>query len=276
VLRGVDLLGDALIKLREGREERLMLELAMIKLTRPETSTDSEAMLSRMDRLERKINNVSSTPVATPIEKPAPAPEQRPASNPQPETEPEPEPEPVTATPEPDLEEQLTAAAAPLVGEPEARPEAEGLTIEKFRSVWPQLFGGLRDLLGARRWALFRETEPMDVRGSTLVVGVRHGFHLKSLEADPAAASIVATRAGDLLGGAVDVVFAPADGSVAAGDDDTTRSRRPARRPEQEPEPERVPDQDEMDEAPDDLTDPFKLIEDELGGTVIDESDGDG
>ena len=165
----------------------------------------------------------------------------------------------------------MVAAAAPLAGEPDTRPEAEGLTLEKFRSVWPQLFGGLRDLLGARRWALFRETEPMDVRGSTLVVGVRHGFHLKSLEADPAAASIVATRAGDLLGGIVSVVFAPADGSVAAGGDEESRPRRRV-----EPEPERVPDQDEMDEAPDDLTDPFKLIEDELGGTVVDESDGDG
>ncbi len=272
VLRGVDLLGDALIKLREGREERLMLELAMIKLTRPETSTDSEAMLSRMDRLERKINSISSTPVAAPVEKPtpAPAPEPRSAAAPQREAEPEPE---VIEPPEPDLEEQLVAAAAPLVGEPDTVPEAEGLTIEKFRSVWPQLFGGLRDLLGARRWALFRETEPMDVRGSTLVVGVRHGFHLKSLEADPAAASIVATRAGDLLGGAVEVVFAPADASVSTGDDGDTRPRR---RAEPEPEPERVPDQNQMDEAPDDLTDPFKLIEDELGGTVVDESDGDG
>jgi hypothetical protein len=114
----------------------------------------------------------------------------------------------------------------------------------------------------------------MDVRGSTLVVGVRHGFHLKSLEADPAAASIVATRAGDLLGGAVEVVFAPADGSVTVVNDED--DARPGGRTEPEPEPERVPDQDQMDEAPDDLTDPFKLIEDELGGTVVDESDGDG
>ncbi len=245
VLRGVDLLGDALIKLREGREERLMLELAMIKLTRPETSTDSEAMLSRMDRLERKISSISSAPVAAPVEKLATIekspPAERPATDSEsspaaaPERSVEPSPEPVTP-PEPDLDEQLVAAAAPLVGEPDARADAEGLTIEKFRSVWPQLFGGLRDLLGARRWALFRETEPMDVRGSTLIVGVRHGFHLKSLEADPAAASIVATRAGDLLGGAVTVVFAPADGSIAAGDDEEARPRRRAE-PEPEPEP---------------------------------------
>ena len=45
VLRAVDLLGDALVRLREGREERLMTELALIKLTRPETSSDAEALL---------------------------------------------------------------------------------------------------------------------------------------------------------------------------------------------------------------------------------------
>ncbi|MDH3247683.1 MAG: DNA polymerase III subunit gamma/tau [Acidimicrobiia bacterium] len=267
VLRGVDLLGEALIKLREGREERLMLELAMIKLTRPETSTDSEALLSRMDRLERKISGLASAPAATaPVEKLAP----QPAPTPTVEQPIEPPLDPPQSVP--DLDEQLVAAAAPLAGEPESTAAAEGLTIEKFRSVWPQLFGGLRDLLGARRWALFRETEPMDVRGSTLVVGVRHGFHLKSLEADPAAASIVATRAGDLLGGVVTVVFAPADGSVPVVEDGR-ESRRAT--PQPESEPERVPDQDQMDEAPDDLTDPFKLIEDELGGTVVDESDGD-
>ena len=53
VLRAVDHLGEALVKLREGREERLMVELAMIRLTRPETATDPDALLARLERLER-------------------------------------------------------------------------------------------------------------------------------------------------------------------------------------------------------------------------------
>ncbi|HKY47940.1 MAG TPA: DNA polymerase III subunit gamma/tau, partial [Acidimicrobiia bacterium] len=48
VLRAVDLLGEALVKLREGREERLMVELAMIRLTRPETASDPDALLARL------------------------------------------------------------------------------------------------------------------------------------------------------------------------------------------------------------------------------------
>ena len=62
VLRAVDLLGDALVRLREGREERLMTELALIKLTRPETSSDAEALLSRVERIERRLGKPDPVP----------------------------------------------------------------------------------------------------------------------------------------------------------------------------------------------------------------------
>lgn len=273
VLRGVDILGDALMKLREGREERLMLELAVIKLTRPETATDAEAVLSRLENLERKIalGLVAPAPAAATAPPPqAVAPEPRPAAA---------APEPVAATAPPEdppdegqMAPPLEPDLAPLVREPDPEPEAADLTIERFRSIWPQLFGGLRDLLGARRWALFRETEPMEVRGTILVVGVRHGFHLQSLKADPAAASIVATKAGDLLGGTVKVVFEPAN---PAADGETPSHESTAMPKASEPEPDRVPDMADLDEAPDDSTDPFKLVEDELGGTVVDDSGPD-
>ena len=269
VLRGVDILGDALIKLREGREERLMLELALIRLTRPETATDSEAVLSRLENLERKMTHAAltqPTPPTQPREAQAPdSPPDAPFENAE-TASPLPEPESASGV------RELEAAAAPLVEEPEEVPQATDLTLEGFQSIWPQLFGGLRELLGARRWALFRETEPMEVRGSVLVVGVRHGFHLASLNADPAAASIVATKASDLLGGSVKVVFEPADGVTRLTDNDQQTA---VSEPDQPPEPERVPDKDDLAEAPADATDPIKLVEEELGGTVVDEYDED-
>ena len=70
VLRAVDLLGEALVRLREGREERLMTELALIKLTRPETSSDTEALLSRVERIERRLGKPDPVPapvVAAPV-----------------------------------------------------------------------------------------------------------------------------------------------------------------------------------------------------------------
>ena len=81
VLRAVDLLGDALVRLREGREERLMTELALIKLTRPETSSDAEAVLSRVERIERRLGKPDPVP-APGAAAPTPEPSARAASPP--------------------------------------------------------------------------------------------------------------------------------------------------------------------------------------------------
>ncbi|HSJ29634.1 MAG TPA: DNA polymerase III subunit gamma/tau [Acidimicrobiia bacterium] len=253
VVRAVDVLGDALVKLREGREERLMLELAMIKLTRPETSTDPAAVLSRLDRLERMAKQP-----ATAIRSAAPATEE-PVRQ---ETVAPPEPisaAPAAAADIPDLE-----AARPLVEDPPAPAPPAAVSMEQFRSIWPGLFGGLREMLGARRWALFRETEPGGVEGSTLVIHVRHDFHLASLRGDPAVAAVVATKAGDLLGGTVAVDFRSVDGMSDAP---------PTGAADEVDEGGDVPDKHTMEEAPSDPTDPFKLVADELGGVVIDEDE---
>ena len=291
VVRAVDLLGDALVKLREGREERLMLELAMIKLTRPETSHDPAAMLARLDRLERlaktqslsapapaSVASVSSASASAsaPSEVPARAPSASPAhamehseDTPSRPARPEPaRPEPASTTSHP-AEPSIEDEARPLAGEPAEPPPPATVTMESFRSIWPGLFGGLRELLGARRWALFRETEPGGVEGSMLVIHVRHDFHLESLKGDPAVAAVVATKAGDLLGGTVSVQFRAADGTAEGfGADGSSGSGATVDESEGE-----VPDKDSMAEASADSTDPFKLVEDELGGTVIDEFD---
>ena len=130
------------------------------------------------------------------------------------------------------------------------------VTADQFTAVWPGLYGSLRDVLGARRWALFRETEPVGVDGSTLLIGVRHDFHLESLRQDPAVSSIVATRAGDLLGGSVRVAFTSLEAAPAAD------------------EPEERVERDAMPEAPADATDPFRLVADELGGEVVEDDSG--
>jgi DNA polymerase-3 subunit gamma/tau len=269
VLRALDLLGDALIKLREGREERLMLELAIIRLTRPETSSDSDALTSRIERLERQVKG--ATPQAKPALAATPAPsseepaatvvgvsESRPLSPVIPQV---PEPE---GQPEPDL--------TPLVGDPAPPAPAAVVSLEQFQSIWPGLFGGLRELLGARRWALFRETEPAAVEGNTLVVRVRHQFHLDALQTDPAVAAVVATKAGDLLGGSVQVEFR-GDGP---GADEESSPDAPSRPAPQDGDEESPPDKEALAEAPADLTDPFKLVADELGGIVVEDFDEPG
>ena len=245
VLRAVDLLAEALVRLREGREERLMTELALIKLTRPETATDPEALISRMDRLERRLGKPGEqTPQTT-----SPSPE------PKPRTAPRADPEPATAA-EPAVEDELAKAAAPLVTddpkhEVDDRPPID-ISFEQLQNVWPGLFGGLRDLLGARRWAFFREAVPAAVERNTIILEVAHDFHLGALEQDDAVAPIVAAKAGDLLGGPVKVKFRLKSDDGSGGDEEGV-------------------DLSQLEDRPEAANDPAALLQSELGAKVVDD-----
>ena len=233
VLRAVDLLSEALVRLREGREERLMTELALIKLTRPETATDPEALISRMDRLERRIAKPAEVPtqaMSTPSSLPGP----------------------VMAPGQPEGHDE--PAADPAMSEKDASVESQtpiDISFEQLQRVWPGLFGGLRDLLGARRWAFFREAVPAAVERNTIVLEVAHDFHLSSLEQDDAVAPIVAAKASDLLGGPVKVRFRlkPVGGD---GDDEGV-------------------DLSDLEERPAAESDPAALLQAELGARVVDD-----
>jgi DNA polymerase-3 subunit gamma/tau len=240
VLRVVDLLGEALVRLREGREERLMTELAVIKLTRPETSTDADALLARVEKLERKLARAAgetAPATATVPEKsgdtdhtPMPG---RPATPPKPESGEESEPAGTTAE-----------AAQPEVGLPAS------VSLDDLKSVWPGLFGSLRDILGPRRWAFFREAVPVGIEGNVIRLEVAHDFHLGQLEEDGDVANIVGSRASELLGTPVKVAFSLRDGSDA----------------------DQEIDLGDLEERPGG-TDPMTLLAAELGAEVVDDDD---
>ena len=235
VLRAVDLLGEALIKLREGREERLMVELAMIRLTRPETSTDPDALAARLERLERGPSSVSA-PVRTNVEAPPASPlrnEPPEATSSEPKAEVAPEPEPASRVP------------STVTG---------SLSMDAVDKVWAGLYGSLRQVLGPRRWALFRETSPGTVEdGRRLVLDVAQDFHLESLRNDAVVGALVATQASDLLGFPIEVGFRKI-GSIAepAGE-------------------EEIVDKERLFEAPAESIDPKSLLERELGATVVED-----
>ncbi len=240
VLRAVDLLAEALIRLREGREERLMAELALIKLTRPETASDPEALISRLDRLERRIGKPGE-PAAQLAAGAKPNSEKRVEDDGGPASE---------------SDDELSRAAAPLVTEHDTVEDEDqppiDISFEQLQKVWPGLFGGLRDLLGARRWAFFREAVPAAVERNTIILEVAHDFHLTSLEQDDAVAPIVAAKASDLLGGPVKVRFRIRSG---AGDGDREEDL----------------DLDDLEERPGEESDPAALLETELGAKVVDD-----
>jgi DNA polymerase-3 subunit gamma/tau len=240
VLRAVDLLGEALVRLREGREERLMTELALIKLTRPETASDTEALLSRVERIERRLGKPEPvSPVGATASASAASASEAPAV----------EPPPVQQVAVPSENGEPGQLVEPTLPAPAAAQI--DVSFDQLQKVWPGLFGSLRDVLGARRWAFFREAVPASVDGDVIVLEVAHDFHLQSLQEDDAVAAIVATRAGDLLGGPVRVRF-----GLRAGADG---------------EEEQTIDMSQLEERPQVSTDPTTLLAAELGAEVVDE-----
>lgn len=238
VLRAVDLLGDALVRLREGREERLMTELALIKLTRPETASDTEALLARVERIERRLGKPDPVPPTSLASTPSPSAADAGAR----------EAPPTAAAPT----APIAVEAASVAEEPAPAAPALDVSLEQLQKVWPGLFGSLRDVLGARRWAFFRESVPAGVDGNTILLEVPHGFHLQSLQEDDAVAAIVATRASDLLGGTVQVKFGLRESAPDAGGDQTI-------------------DMTQLEERPDTPSDPTSLLAAELGAEVVEE-----
>ena len=266
VLRAIDLLSEALIKLREGREERLMIELAVLKLTRPELADDAAAVLSRVEKLERGVPRSAPRLVAPPssaaesrkesVKEVAPKPPIQPVADVVPIDRSDPKP---VVEPSPEVVEADADAVEPQQFNADLRIAP---TLSDLERIWPQLVAGVRDDLGARREALFREAMPGSVEGETLVLTVPEsmGFHLEQLRVDDSLSGYVAERASDLLGGRVTVDFR------ATGDGDTDGG--PVSAPS---EPEEIPNKDSLMEAPAEGDDPISLLEDAFGATVVEE-----
>jgi len=52
VVRAIEILGDVLIEIRHAPDARLLVEVALVKLTRQNSNTDVAALMSRIERLE--------------------------------------------------------------------------------------------------------------------------------------------------------------------------------------------------------------------------------
>jgi hypothetical protein len=129
--------------------------------------------------------------------------------------------------------------------------------MEAVQKMWPSLFGSLRQVLGPRRWALFREAAPGDIEeGRRLILDVSQDFHLEGLRTDPVVSALVATQAADLLGFPIEVGFRKT-GALAEADE--------------VPVDEGSLDKDRLFEAPPE--DPTALLEKELGATLVVEDD---
>src|SRR5207248_1560891 len=61
LVRAMEVLGEALIDMREAPDARVLLEVALVRLCKPSADTSPAALLDRIERLERGATSTSTT-----------------------------------------------------------------------------------------------------------------------------------------------------------------------------------------------------------------------
>jgi DNA polymerase-3 subunit gamma/tau len=182
LLRTLELMGKALTDMRTAPNHRLLLEVALVRTTAPDTDPSALGLQGRIERLERRIGiaagpiegGAAAPPVAQPPAtaappsrtQPAPAPKaaapRKPAARP--EAVAEPASQAVSEPPTP-------AAAAATPGEV---PDGVGLT--HIRDAWSSTMAEVNNR-SKRIGALLNPSRPLRFDSGHLVVEVQSSFH---------------------------------------------------------------------------------------------------
>lgn len=168
LLRAVRVLNDAASDARWSTQPRLALEVALVRLARPEMDPSLEGVLTRLDRLEAGGPvTPARTPAPTPPT-PQPTPPVLPPSTPAPPSRPAPARRPRERADAGDGEP--TGGGAPLV------------SIDDVRRQWARV---LEDIKRTKMicHALLIDGTPLEVNGDMLIVGLRsaYTFHMDNL-----------------------------------------------------------------------------------------------
>jgi DNA polymerase-3 subunit gamma/tau len=150
LVRAMETIGDVLGDMRDAPETRVTLEVALVRLTKPELNVDPASLLERIEKLERGAPAAHQTqvqthaPAAPPTQQPAPpspqpradAPAPRPAlgglRRNSPQSSPPPTTPPVASAPAPAPEPNQSSAPQP----PEAKASGEPPTRDQIVEAW--------------------------------------------------------------------------------------------------------------------------------------------
>src|SRR2546426_4777634 len=174
ILRVLNILSAAESEARWSPQPRLLLEIALIRLCRPEMDPTVEGLRARVQAIEHRLGGGA----------PAPAP---PASAPSTPAKP---PEGLRRRPTPsrpagqeDVKAEVTVAPGAAVATADAEPAGvPGMVIEGVRRQWARVLEEVKRTKMVCH-ALLIEGMPLRLEGSTLVLGLRSGynFHAENL-----------------------------------------------------------------------------------------------
>ncbi len=182
ILRAIDLLAAAMSAVKDGSDPRIQLELALLKAVKPEVDLSLQALLFRIEQLERRLGQglpqadapaepraAAAAPgsAATSAERPpAPAPTAR---------------APVQSAPSPTA---VASAATAAATDPEPELGAE-ISVERLRSLWPAVVDAVcqeNGMVGA----FLADARPVELVDGRLSVAFPPGggFSKKKVEAN--------------------------------------------------------------------------------------------
>ena len=231
----IESLGQAQREIRDGLDPRLQVELALVKVTRPELDHTESALEERLRRLEAAAAGAGRPPAAPRAEpatarpeKPAAAeaaPEKAaptgPAAEPPAATEPAP-PAPPAAQPE---RPPQPGTAGPVAPEPEpaARPApepatadaapAQELTLERVKRAWELILQRVQ-AVRVPLYGFLRDGRPSALEGDALTVALPSEFALRNA-AQNDNADVLAAAVEGVLGRRVTARFELASGAAA-------------------------------------------------------------
>jgi DNA polymerase-3 subunit gamma/tau len=197
VLRAIDLLAAGLSAIKDGSEPRIQLELALLKAVQPQSDLSIQALLFRIEQLERRLAASGGA-----VEEPVPAPAEDP----------------------PPRAARAVAAAAPasaVAAEPQAAPSAE-IDLDRLHALWPAVVDEVckeNQMVGA----FLREARPTSLDGGRLLVCFQPdaGFSKKKVETN---SQLVRGAVRSLTGAALEIRYdlseLPAEAPVLLSEDE--------------------------------------------------------
>lgn len=179
VVRSIETLGEAAVDMRRAPDPRLVLEVALVRLARREAGNRVDALLDRVERLERALEGSrGDAPAPSPTPSPAPS-----------------APAPAPSAPAPPPPPANVAPKSRDGRHEEAENEDASMDVDDVVVAWPRVLDGMKAMLKA----VAREAQPIRVEDGTVVLGLP--FRLESQKARlEGALSQLGTVLGEALG----------------------------------------------------------------------------